>query len=177
MRQCRVRREILRVLSLAALTAAASLTASADERPACERFDWPLAVEAAWFADPALPFVPTGAKLDAIPARGISLELKPAAEVRLEPPPSRGPRAEKPMSGIVSFPVSARGTYQVTISADGWVDAVQEGVIAQATSHTGNRECVGLRKSVRFNLAQGLVAIHISGASTPAMRIAIRHLD
>ena len=81
------------------------------------------------------------------------------------------------MSGIVSFPVSARGTYQVTISADGWVDAVQEGVIAQATSHTGNRECVGLRKSVRFNLAQGLVAIHISGASTPAMRIAIRRLD
>lgn len=142
----------------------------ADDRPACDRFDWPLATERAWFEATDLPSIETGTKLPALPSKGFNLKLKPAAEVTLSAA-TRAPRAEAPKSGVVTFDVPAAGLYQVTISGDGWVDAVQDGALIAAEAHTGNRECVGLRKSVRFRLKTSVATIQVT--SVPADQIAV----
>jgi hypothetical protein len=165
----------LPTLLLMALSWAAP--AFAEEQRACDRFDWPLAVERTWFDAVDLPSVETGARLGSLPMRGVALKLQPAAQVHLEVPPSRAPKVENPRSGIASFDILEAGLYQVTISDDGWVDVVQKGAAVQAVTHTGNRDCAGLRKSVRFNLVPGATAIQISGASSDTIRIAIRKLD
>jgi hypothetical protein len=151
--------------------------AHADDRPACERFDWPLAIERSWFEAADLPPVETGATLSAMPAKGVSLKLKPAAEVKLAAAASRPTKLESPKSGIVTFEASAAGLYQVTISADGWLDVVQGGVLVAAESHTGNRECAGLRKSVRFKLTPGPVSIQVTGASVDTIAAGVRRVE
>lgn len=149
----------------------------AEDRPACERFDWPLALERTWFEARDLTTVETGTALPRMPEKGLSLKLKPASDVELAAPASRPSKLDAPRGGVVTFDVPSDGLYQVTISADGWLDVVQGADVLAAESHTGNRDCVGLRKSVRFRMRQGAAAIQVTGAAADAIAVAIRRVE
>lgn len=154
----------------------ASGIAQADDKPACERFDWPLAIERSWFTAGDMPVVETGQKLASLPAQGLTLTLRPAADVTLAAA-TRPPRVDAPKSGVVTFTVPAAGLYQVTISADGWVDVVQDGAIVATQAHTGNRDCVGLRKSVRYKLKAGEAAIQVTSVPADRIMVGIRAVE
>lgn len=173
-----MKRSMLRTVQFAAagIFAIWTLPARGDERPPCDRFDWPLTIERRWFEAADLPIVETGAILRGMPANGLSLKLRPASGVAFAAPPSR-PSKPDAKAGVVSFEVPGEGLYQVTIASDGWVDVVQGGAVVAADSHTGSRGCSGLRKSVRFKLRPGAATIQVTGADGEAMAVGIRRVD
>jgi len=66
--------------------------AAAQDTPACEQFNWPVKREQAAFTATDLRVVPSGARLDALPERGIILALKPNTQVAFAIPPERQPK-------------------------------------------------------------------------------------
>ncbi len=166
-------RRLALLLAAGLVLAAAPAVAQED----CAGFNWPLATELSWLraADPQA--VDSGASLAAIPERAIALALKPQAETRFPAPSSARPRPDDAsrFAGFVTFgPVAAPGTYQVTLSADSWIDVVQDGKTLESVAHTGKTTCPGLRKSVRFTLGPGPFSIQVSRVAAPEIRVTIR---
>lgn len=147
------------------------------KQSSCTEFVWPLETERAWFrANDALP-LKSGDKFATPPTdKAVSLKLRPAASVELPAPPTGTPKPEdaERFAGVVHFEDVAEGHYQVAISKSGWVDVVQGGKALEATAHTGSPQCDELRKSVRFEIASGPVAVQVYGVPTDTIRIAIR---
>jgi hypothetical protein len=80
--------------------------------------------------------------------------------------------------GVISFDSFGEpGTYQVSLSARGWIDVIQDGKPLKSSAHTGKSECDGVRKSVRFPIQSGPVVIEISGAATESIKLALRRVE
>ena len=62
----------------------------------------------------------------------------------------------------------------MTLSAEGWIDLVQNGAPLDSADHSGAKNCPGLRKSVRFNVGAAPVVLQISGAPAESVKVAIR---
>jgi hypothetical protein len=73
--------------------------------------------------------------------------------------------------------IAKPGTYQVTLSDEAWIDMVQGGAFVASTDHSGAKECPGVRKLVRFNLAAGPLVVETSQASVTTLKIAIRPVE
>ncbi len=63
--------------------------------------------------------------------------------------------------------------YQITASAEGWIDVIQHGKALTSTAHSGRRDCLDVRKSVRFDLHSGAVTIQVSGVESKLIKLAI----
>ncbi len=165
-------------LSVAVSTPAALIIAvgpaAAEDKPACDQFNWSLKREQALFAAGDLRTVASGATLDAPPGGGVALELKPNASVAFILPPERQPKTAESSGGIVTLSAIAKpGAYQVTASAEAWIDVIQNGKAVASTAHTGRRDCADVRKSVRFDLQAGAITIQVSGADTTLIKLAV----
>jgi hypothetical protein len=87
--------------------------------------------------------------------------------------PERAAGADK-YGGTVAFPALERaGLYQVTVSDEAWVDVVQDGRYAKFVGSTGRRDCPGVRKSLRFHLAQAPFAVQVSGVASETVTLAV----
>ena len=164
------------LLACAALVAGAAPSAAAPA-VGCEGFLWPLATEIAWMKATDSETVATGASLPAPPNdKAVALGLKPAAEVTLPATPTKTPKPgdDKTFAGVVTFENIPQGHYQVTLSAHAWIDVVQNGKALEATGHTGSSDCQFVRKSVRFEVADGPVAVQIYGSAATSMKFTIR---
>jgi hypothetical protein len=76
--------------------------------------------------------------------------------------------------GVISISnLPKAGSYQVTTSAEGWIDAVQNGKAVGAAAHTGRRDCADVRKSVRFDLQPGAVTLQLSGVDSKSIKVAV----
>ena len=146
--------------------------AMAEDAPACAEFSWSLARERTAFAAPDLLALGSGSTLpDSTWA--IQLTLKPAADVTL-PVPSEKPMKPGTFSGFVTATVPAAGTYQLTLSDEGWVDVSQDGrTTLKSSAHSGKVGCPGVRKSLRFALNAGKVTIVISRAPGPQIKLGL----
>lgn len=144
------------------------------QQDACEQFNWPVKREQAAFAASDLTSVQSGAKLDALPELGIIIALKPNAEVNFAVPPGRQPKNATSSGGVITIAnVPKAGSYQVTSSAEGWIDVIQDGKALPASDHTGRRDCADVRKSVRFALQPGELTLQLSGVDSKSVKIAI----
>jgi hypothetical protein len=148
--------------------------AAAEDKPPCEAFDWSIKREQALFHASDLRTVASGAALDALPERGIAMELVPHAMVKFAMTPERQPKTPDSLGGIVSVSNGGKpGTYQVTASTDAWLDVIQNGKFVASIAHSGRRDCPDVRKSVRFNLEAGPVAIQVSGSAQKVINLAV----
>jgi hypothetical protein len=166
------------VLAAAVLIAASSFTAartaSALDTAACDEFAWPIKREQALFASKDLRHVASGTTLDSVPDRGIALELQPHDTAPYVLAPSRQPKLTNSSGGLVVISnVSKAGSYQVTASAEAWIDVIQEGKSLASTAHSGRRDCPDVRKTVRFDLQTGAVTIQVSGVGSKLIKLAI----
>jgi hypothetical protein len=160
----------LRVLAAAgALLLAAGLPAFAQDA-VCSKLAWPLDKERA-LLNGSVDLVPSGTTRKAMPDRALSLMLKKGAD-SLPVAPGR-PADMAKFSGFVVVPVAAAGDYLVSLSSEGWIDAVQDGEALVSTAHTGDEHCPGLRKSVRFTLGAKPLTLQISNAPGDHVEIAI----
>lgn len=161
------------VLSGLAFAVAGAGPVAAQDKPACEQFAWPVKREQVLFAAPDLKTVPSGSSLATFD-RGVALELQPNATVPFVLPPARQPKTADGYGGVIFFAnLPKAGTYQVTASAEAWIDVIQNGKATASTAHTGKRDCAGIRKSVRFELEPGPVAVQVSGAAANSIKLAV----
>jgi len=168
----KTRRTVAAVLAaVAAACAAAGPLAAQDQ--ACEQFAWSVKREQALFGAPDLRTAAPGSVLNG-PDRGFALKLEPMAKVAYAMPPGRPPKIADSYGGVIFIAnLPSAGTYQVTASAEAWIDAIQNGKAAASTGHTGRRDCPDVRKSVRFELQPGPLTLQVSGAAVPSIKLAV----
>ena len=116
------------------LLGATAIPAAAQE--GCTGFGWPMGTEIAWMTSADSEAIESGAKMPGLAAKAIDLKLKPSKEVTLPVKPGMKKQgiAADSYSGwfeIASLPKGGR--YQVTLSHEGWIDAVQNGELVNRT--------------------------------------------
>jgi hypothetical protein len=151
-----------------ALAAAAIAPAFADDAKVCTKFAWPVAHELALLQAPP-PAGVSGATLGAAP---VAVSLKLATGVT-PPTPSEKPTDAGKFAGFVTVPVPAAGDYLVSLSGEAWVDVIQDGKPVASYMHSGDPNCPGMRKSVRFTLAAKPVTIEISNGPEDHILLAV----
>lgn len=143
----------------------------------CTSFAWPLATEIAWMTSSDREVVASGAKLEHLPGKAMQLALQPQAGVTLAALASGAPKSkpETAYAGTVEIAGGfTPGRYQVTLSAGGWIDVVQNGAALATTEHTGKSDCPGVRKSVRFIFADGPVTLQLTNIASPKIVVTVR---
>lgn len=172
----------LTLIILAPDTASAQTTPAKDAPQAsgCAAFKWPLDAERKAFEDAGLETVASGATRGALKEQAFALTLQPDTDIAYALPPAKKKKAPeaKHSGGIVTFAAPEKaGTFQVTLSGEGWIDLVQQGAALDAGDHSGVKDCPGLRKSVRFKVGEAPVVLQISGAPADTIKVAIRPVD
>jgi hypothetical protein len=145
-----------------------SLAAVGAARADCDHFKWSVAQERAWFAGSPSPLPAEGGSAAA--GQGYALAL--SKDAKLPTPPERAPKPDT-NAAVVGAPQLAAGLYQVTLSAEAWIDVVQNGARLKSMGFSGQRDCPNVRKSVRFELAAGPATVEISNAASDKMLFAI----
>jgi hypothetical protein len=143
----------------------------ASAQQGCDGFKWSVAREHAWFqAGP--PSLASGGAL-AAPDGAVALTLSPVAQVHFAAAPERAPKDGTFGGTFTVNGVAAPGLYQISLSDEAWIDVVQNGAIVVSKDFSGKKDCPGLRKSVRFELAASAAVIEISNASADAINVAV----
>ena len=107
---------------------------------------------------------------DAAVGQGYELPLTPGLALPVKP--EREPKAGT-SAAVVTLPKLEAGTYQITLSDEAWIDVAQNGALVKSSAFSGNKDCPGVRKSVRFPLSAGAATVEISNASTASIRLAV----
>ena len=144
--------------------------ALAQDTGGCAKFKWSIAREQSAFATPGLQAVEPGQPLPGImdPA---SVRLQPVPGVAFLQPPGHKPRDGTFGAVLKLPPIAVAGTYQVTLSDEAWIDMLQGGHEVRSSSFSGQPDCPGIRKSVRFPLQQGDATMQISGSAASSIKV------
>jgi hypothetical protein len=150
------------------LTLLAATTASAAE-DGCGRFAWPLNRERELFAEGFFADVESES---ALPKDGaFSMLLQPVASVVYMVPPERG--RDDGYGGVVTLEWIAAGRYQVTLSADAWIDAVQNDKRLPILASTSREDCPGIRQSVQFEIKSVPLTLQFGGALVRRLNVSV----
>ncbi len=153
------------------------LSAQAQDGAGCAKFKWSIARERTAFGLPGLPVVASGEALPGVLAAS-KLKLQPQSAVVFVHPPGRKPKADPAYAALTSIPpIAVTGTYQVTLSEEAWIDVFQEGKEVRSSGFSGQPDCPGVRKSVKFALLPGPATIQISGVSTDSVNIEVLPIE
>jgi len=159
---------MIRALALGcALATAISAPAFAVDA-VCTKFAWPVDRELALLRAPP-PEAASGAALAAAPV-AVSLKLASGATL---PAPSEKPTDPAKFAGFVTLPAPPAGDYLVSLSGEAWIDVIQDGKPVASYSHSGDPNCPGMRKSVRFTLAAKPVTIQVSNGPEDHILLAV----
>ena len=151
-------------LAVAVLAGLVATSAHAD----CDHFKWSIAKERASFAASPARLAATGSSAEV----GTAYALALAENVKLPVTPERKP-SDSRYGAVVTVPKLEAGLYQVTLSDEAWIDVVQNGAIVKSSDFSGQRDCPGVRKTVRFHLTAAPAMIEISNSATPKLNIEI----
>ena len=69
--------------------------------------------------------------------------------------------------------IDKAGLYQVTLSDEAWLDVVQGDALVKSTGFSGQKDCPGVRKTVRFDLKQGPATLQISNSAAQTLDVAV----
>jgi hypothetical protein len=162
-------------IAIAVIVACAiAAPALAQEPVGCDKFKWPLDKERATLTGTDLPKLVSGARVTFPIPFGAILTLSPFADAKLPATPERAPKDPNSFAGFVSVPAPPKaGTYKITLSAEGWIDLVQNGQPVKSSAFSGALGCDGIRKSVKFDLAAQPFTLELSSIKTDTIKIAI----
>jgi hypothetical protein len=152
----------------AACALATLIAAAAPARADCDHFKWSIAKERASFAASPESLPSTGGAAE--PGKGYALSL--AKDVKLPVAPERAPKPDR-LAGVVGLPKVEAGLYQITLSQEAWIDVAENGALVKSSDFSGQPDCPGVRKSVRFNLGAGAVTVEISNATADKILFAV----
>jgi hypothetical protein len=136
----------------------------------CDQFKWPIAHEQAALAA-AGPLAP-GAPLPA--DAGARLQLVPFAEAKLALAPERPPKFSPSYAGAFSLDApAAAAVFKVTLSAEAWIDVIQDGKFLKPVAFSGATGCANARKSVKFRIAAEPATLQLTGVGDPDIAIVV----
>ena len=94
-----------------------------------------------------------------------------------DPATIRGLRADEATraggAALVPFEVTADATYHVAISDRAWIDIAAGDALVPSSAHRHGPACSGIAKVVDFPLKRGRYALHLTGISTPSVKVLI----
>jgi hypothetical protein len=154
------------VLVLGAIPAGAQ----AQEKTACDQFKWSVARERGWFAAGAKPAA-AGATI--VAEQGYAVTLQPSESVAFRVKPERAAKPGSFGAALNVADISKPGLYQVTLSGEAWLDVIQDDAEAKSVSFSGQKDCPGVRKTVRFDLKAGPATLQLSNAPSAAINVAL----
>lgn len=146
----------------------APLVAAAPARADCDHFKWSVARERGWFSASPATLPATGGQAEV----GAGYALTLAKDAKLPVAPERAPKPNS-FAAVLGAPKLEAGLYQITLSAEGWIDVAQDGKLVKSTDFSGQRDCPGVRKSVRFPLGAGPATVEISNVGADKIMFAI----
>ena len=130
------------------------------------------------FRDPYMEMVFSGATLGSVPDKGLVMQLQPHFAVGYVLAPGGEPKSDDSFAGLLVIKdVPQAGTYQVTLSEDGWIDLIQDGKALALAAQTINPNCSDARKSMRFRLERGPLTVQVSGASSTQIKLVISPVE
>ena len=158
----------MRAVLIAGVLALLAVQGAAAE-DGCRQFAWPVDRELELFSD---GFVVGVESELALPKDGVfSLLLQPIASVIYLVPPERG--RDDGLGGVVTLEWISAGRYQVTLSGDAWIDAVQNDRRLQMLASTSRNDCPGVRQSVQFEVDSVPLTLQFGGATIRRLNIAV----
>jgi hypothetical protein len=135
----------------------------------CGRFDWRVDREIELFNEGFFADVESES---ALPKDGaFSMLLLPIASVIYTVPPERG--RDDGYGGIVTLEWIAAGRYQITLSGDAWIDAVQNDKRLPMLASTSRDDCAGIRMSVQFDVQSVPLTLQFGGAMVRRLNISV----
>lgn len=135
----------------------------------CGRFDWRVDREIELFGE---GFFADVESQSALPKDGaFSMLLLPVAQVIYTVPPERG--RDDGYGGIVTLEWIAAGRYQITLSGDAWIDAVQNDKRLPMLVSTSRDDCPGIRMSVQFDIQSVPLTLQFGGAMVRRLNISV----
>ena len=158
------------VVAVALVLGAVSVGAQAQEKNSCDQFKWSVARERGWFAAGAKPAA-SGAMI--VAEQGYAVTLQPNESVAFRVPPERAPKPGSFGATLSLANVDKPGLYQVTLSDEAWLDIVQGDVEVKSVAFSGQKDCPGVRKTVRFDLKPGPAIIQLSNAAGAPINVAL----
>jgi hypothetical protein len=164
----------MRLPAIAALLVLASASAAAQEPSACDKFKWPLDKERATLNGTDLPKVDSGERIAWPIPFAATIGLSKLAYAKLPFPPERAPKSAASFAGFVQVSAPPKAaTYKITLSAESWIDVVQDGRTVKSSAFSSAAGCEGVRKSVKFELAPRPFTLQLSGAPADSIRIVV----
>lgn len=161
----------MRMALIAVAGLAATAPALGQDTAGCAKFKWSVARERTAFATPGLPEVANGGSLPGI-MDPVSVKLEPQAGIAFEHTPGSKRTIEGAHAAVLKMaPIAVAGTYQVTLSDEAWIDVLQDGKEVRSAGFSGQPDCPGVRKSVKFPLKAGPVTVQISGARASSIKV------
>jgi hypothetical protein len=135
----------------------------------CGRFDWRVDREIELFNE---GFFADVESQSALPKDGaFSMLLLPIDSVIYTVPPERG--RDDGYGGVVTLEWIAAGRYQITLSGDAWVDAVQNDKRLPMLASTSRDDCPGIRMSVQFEVKSVPLTLQFGGAMVRRLNISV----
>lgn len=164
---------MVRLLALLSVAIVAG-PALAQEPGGCDKFKWPVERELA-LLKAATAATPSGTGLaDASTPAAVRIALQPIELAKLPMPPERTPRAPSTFAGFVTFAkVAAPGLYAVSLSENGWIDAIQGKSYLKPLAFSGATGCEGLRKVVKFRLRGEPLTIQVTGVAANTIALSV----
>src|SRR5215472_5785313 len=148
--------------------------ALAQEPAGCDKFKWPLDKERATLTGSDLPKLASGSQVNWPIPFATTVTLLPSADAKLSLPPERAPKSNNSFAGFIELAAPAHsGTYKITLSAEGWIDVVQDGHRLKSLTATGATGCEGVRKSVKFELSAAPLTVQFSDIEKSSVGVAI----
>ena len=164
----------MRSTALALVACMLTGPALAEEPAGCDKFKWPIETERSLLTGKTIANVASGANVAwALPVAA-NVTLVPFADAKLPAAPERTPKLANSFAGYLQVAAPAKvGTYKITLSAEAWVDVVQDGRLVKSQGFSGAPGCEGVRKSVKFPLQAQPFTVQFSNVQGNAIAVAI----
>ena len=108
-----------------------------------------------------------------MPIRATPWRWSPTSPPASSLPPERAPKPGA-FGGVLKISgLPKAGLYEITLSDEAWIDVVQNGASVKSSDFSGQKNCPGVRKSVRFPLAAGPATVQISNVASASIQVAI----
>ena len=148
------------------LSLVAAVEAGAQDN--CRNFSWSVGRTIDLFDEP-LPVVQTSQSL---PKEGVfGVELRPSADVIYPTMPERG--SDGSWGGVITLESVAAGRYQIALSDEAWVEAIQGNKRLATQASTRARECHGVRRSVDVEVQGEPLTLQFGGAGVRRLNVAV----
>ena len=155
-------------LALFALLSAAPFGATAAD-PRCRNYSWSLGERIDLFDAGYMPVYESGQWL---PKEGVfALKLKPAADVVYRVPPERG--MDSGFGGVITIESLPAGRYQVVLTEEAWLDAVENYKRLPVLETVRARNCPGVRQTVEFDFSGEPLVLQMGGVGADHVSIAV----